>query len=79
MTFELTILFAAFSTVVGMILLNGLPMPYHPVFNVRRFAERASQDGLFLAIEADDPKFDRDKTRAFLQSVGAREVSDIEP
>lgn len=78
-TFELTILFAAFATVVGMIVLNGLPMPYHPVFNVQRFAERASQDGLFLAIEAEDPKFDRDRTRAFLQSVGAREVSDIEP
>ena len=78
-TFEVTILFAAFTTVIGMILLNGLPMPYHPVFNVQRFAERASQDGLFLAIEADDPKFDRDKTRAFLQGLGAREVSDIEP
>ena len=78
-TFEVTILFAAFTTVIGMILLNGLPMPYHPVFNVQRFAERASQDGLFLAIEAADPKFDRERTRAFLQSVGAREVSDIEP
>ena len=78
-TFEITILFAAFTTVIGMILLNGLPRPYHPVFNVQRFAERASQDGLFLAIEADDPKFDHEKTRAFLHSLGAREVSDIEP
>ena len=78
-TFEVTILLASLTCVVGLILLNGLPMPYHPVFNVKRFAERASQDGLFLAIEADDPKFDRDRTRAFLQSVGAREVSDIEP
>ena len=57
-TFEVTILLASFTAVVGMIVLNGLPMPYHPVFNVKRFAERASQDGLFLAIEADDPKFD---------------------
>ena len=78
-TFELTILFAAAATVLSMILMNGLPMPYHPVFNVRRFAERASQDGLFLAIEAEDPKFDRERTRAFLQSLGAREVNEIEP
>ena len=78
-TFEVTILFAAFTTVLAMILMNGLPMPYHPVFNVKRFRERASQDGLFLAIEADDPKFDREKTRTFLQGLGAREVNDIEP
>jgi hypothetical protein len=78
-TFEVTILFAAFTTVLAMILMNGLPMPYHPVFNVKRFREHASQDGLFLAIEAEDPKFDRDRTRAFLQSLGAREVNDIEP
>lgn len=78
-TFEVTILFAAFTTVIAMILMNGLPMPYHPVFNVQRFRERASQDGLFLAIEADDPKFDREKTRAFLQQLGAREVNEIEP
>jgi hypothetical protein len=78
-TFEVTILVASLTTVLGMILLNGLPMPYHPVFNVKRFAEHASQDGLFLAIEADDPKFDRNRTRAFLQQLGAREVNDIEP
>ncbi|MBA2301968.1 MAG: DUF3341 domain-containing protein [Acidobacteria bacterium] len=78
-TFEVTILVASLTTVIGLILLSGLPMPYHPVFNVKRFAEHASQDGLFLAIEADDPKFDVDKTRAFLQNLGAREVNDIEP
>ncbi len=78
-TFEVTILLASLTAVLGMILLNGLPMPYHPVFNVKRFAEHASQDGLFLAIEADDPKFDRVKTRAFLQQLGASEVNDIEP
>jgi hypothetical protein len=77
-TFEVTILLASLTCVVGLILLNGLPMPYHPVFNVKRFAEHASQDGLFLAIEADDPKFDLNKTRAFLQGLGAREVNDIE-
>jgi Protein of unknown function (DUF3341) len=78
-TFEVTILFAAFTTVFAMIVRNGLPMPYHPVFNVPRFAARASQDGLFLAIEADDPKFDRVKTRALLQDLGAKEINEIEP
>jgi hypothetical protein len=78
-TFEVTILLAALTAVLSLIVLNGLPMPYHPVFNVKRFAEHASQDGFFLAIEAEDPKFDREKTRSFLQSVGASEVSEIEP
>ena len=78
-TFEVTILLASLTCVLTLIVLNGLPMPYHPVFNVRRFAERASQDGLFLAIEAADPKFDREKTHAFLQSLGAREINEIEP
>jgi Alternative complex III, ActD subunit len=78
-TFEVTILFAAFTAVIGMIVLNGLPMPYHPVFNVRRFAQTASQEGLFLAIEAGDPKFDREKTRTFLQGLGAKEINEIEP
>ncbi len=76
-TFELTILFAAFAAVFGMFALNGLPMPYHPVFNVARFAAHASQDRFFLAIEATDPKFDRALTRAFLQGLGATEVNDV--
>ena len=76
-TFELTILFAAFAAVFGMFALNGLPMPYHPVFNVARFAAHASQDGFFLAIEATDAKFDRTRTRAFLQGLGATEVNDV--
>ena len=77
-TFELTILFAAFAAVFGMFILNGLPMPYHPVFNVARFAAHASQDRFFLAIEATDPKFGRQSTREFLLSLGAREVNDVE-
>jgi hypothetical protein len=76
-TFELTILFAAFAAVFGMFALNGFPMPYHPVFNVARFAAHASQDRFFLAIEAIDPKFDRVRTRAFLQALGATEVNDV--
>jgi hypothetical protein len=78
-TFEVTILLAALTAVLALIVLNGLPMPYHPVFNVKRFAEHASQDGFFLAIEAEDPKFDREKTRSFLQQLGASEINEIEP
>jgi hypothetical protein len=77
-TFETTILLAAISAVVGMLALNGLPMPYHPVFNVKRFREHASSDGLFLVIEAKDGKFDRAATRQFLQSLGATEINEVE-
>ncbi|MGE5199187.1 MAG: DUF3341 domain-containing protein [Rhodospirillaceae bacterium] len=76
-TFETTILFAAGAAVLGMILLNGLPMPYHPVFNAARFA-MASRDRFFLCIESKDPKFDQATTRRFLESLGPREVSDVE-
>jgi hypothetical protein len=78
-TFEVTILLASITAVLTLVLLNGLPLPYHPVFNVRSFAQRASQDGLFLAIEAEDPKFDLERTRSFLQRLGAKEVNEIEP
>lgn len=77
-TFELTILVAALGAVFGMILANGLPRLYHPVFNVSRFA-RASQDRFFLCIEARDPLFHREETRRFLQALGPDEVSDVEP
>lgn len=76
-TFELTILFAAFATVFGMIGMNGLPMPYHPVFNAPRFA-LASRDRFFLCIESKDPKFDLDRTRRFLETLGAHDIAEVE-
>ncbi len=76
--FETTILFGAFAAVIGMLTLNGLPQPYHPVFNAPRF-HLASRDTFFLSIEASDPKFDAERTRAFLAGLQAREVVDIEP
>ncbi len=76
-TFELMVLLAAFSAVFGMFILNGLPQPYHPVFNVKNF-ERASQDRYFLVIESKDPKFDLQATRDFLAGVGSQEVHDVD-
>lgn len=77
-TFETTILLAALSTVGGMLALNGLPQPYHPLFNVAAFRERASSTGFFLCIEATDAKFDRERTGQFLQQLGASAVSEVE-
>jgi hypothetical protein len=73
----MTILFAAFSAVLGMFALNGLPKPYHPLFNVERFSE-ASRDRYFVFIEVDDPQFDLESTRVFLEGLSPSEVTEVE-
>src|SRR5689334_25190358 len=75
-TFEMTILFAALTVVLGLLGLCGLPMPYHPTFNVPRFAQ-ASRNRFFLCIESTDPLFDHDKTCEFLETLEPREVSEV--
>jgi hypothetical protein len=76
-TFECTVLVAAFAAVLGMLVLNKLPQPYHPVFNAPNFA-LATRDRFFLVIEANDPRFSHDETTQFLNTVGAKNVSDVE-
>jgi hypothetical protein len=75
-TFEVMVLVASFATLFGMLFLNGLPRPHHPVFNVPRFA-RASQDRFFLCIEATDPRFDREATKQFLAGLRASDVVEV--
>ena len=75
-TFECTILFAGLTTVLGLLGLCGLPMPYHPVFNAKRFA-LASRDRFFLCIEAADEKFDLDETTRFLRATDAIDVAEV--
>jgi hypothetical protein len=75
-SYELTILFSALTAAGGMIALNGLPQPYHPVFNTPRFS-LASSDKFFLVVEAEDPRFDLEKTTQFLAGLGAKGVYDV--
>jgi len=75
-TFEMTILFAGISAVLGMLAFNGLPMPYHPVFNVPRFA-LASKDRFFLIVFSSDKKYNAAETRRFLESLDPRSISEV--
>jgi hypothetical protein len=75
-TFEMTILFAGLSAVFGMLALNGLPMPYHPVFNVPRFAF-ATTDRFFLIVFSTDPQYDATATRRFLEGLGPQSISEV--
>jgi hypothetical protein len=75
-TFELTVLFAAISATFGLLALCGFPMPYHAVFNAPGF-ERATRNGFFLCIEAQDPLFDVEQTKSFLKELEAKGVSEV--
>lgn len=75
--YELTILLASFTAVFGMLFLNGLPKPYHPVFNVPRF-NLATREKFFLLIKANDPKFNYEETRSFMESLNPQEVFDVD-
>jgi hypothetical protein len=74
--FEVMVLVSGFAALIGMLFLNGLPQPYHPLFNVPEFA-RASQDRFFLCIEATDPKFDRAATRSFLAGLQPADIAEV--
>jgi hypothetical protein len=75
-TFEMTILFAGLAAAFGMLALNGLPQPYHPVFNVAAFA-KASDNKFFLVVFSTDPKYDGARTREFLKGLAPRAVSEV--
>ena len=76
-TYETTILLSALATAGGMLAINGLPMPYHPVFNVEAFRKTASSTGFFLCIEATDPRFDLARTRVFLEGLHPKAINEV--
>ncbi|MDP1579274.1 MAG: DUF3341 domain-containing protein [Candidatus Didemnitutus sp.] len=76
-SYELTILFTAFATVIGMFVINGLPRHHHPVMKAPQFV-RALDDRFFIVIEANDPKFSLTATREFLASIGGQDIAELE-
>lgn len=76
-SYELTILFSAFATIFGMFFLNGLPMHYHPVMKAPQFV-RATDDRLYIVIEARDPKFNPAQTRALLEQAGGKDIAELD-
>jgi hypothetical protein len=77
-SYELTILFTAFGSIFGMMLLNRLPRLHHPLLKNRRFATKATHDGYFLVIETTDPKYSEAGTRKLLESIGGLNIEIIE-
>ena len=77
-TFELTVLGASLFAVFGMLAMNKLPQPHHPLFNVDRFQKHASVDRFFLCLQADDPKFSLAEASKFLKQIDAQNVSEVE-
>jgi hypothetical protein len=78
-TFEMMVLTAGLIAVIGMLAINGLPQPYHPVFNAPRFAEHGSLDRFYLCIRSDDAKYDPAVTRAFLESLEPSDITEVAP
>ena len=76
-SYELTILFTAFATIIGMFILNKLPMHYHPVMKAPQFV-RATDDRFYIVIEANDPKYNAAATRAFLEKLGGTDIAELE-
>lgn len=76
-SYELTILFTAFATIIGMFIVNGLPMHYHPVLKSPKIL-RGLDDQFLIVIEARDPRFDLANTKALLTKAGGKEISELE-
>jgi hypothetical protein len=76
--YEWTILYAGLSAAFGMLALNGLPTPYHPLFNAPNFRNGATTDKFFLCLESTDPKFEVGEARAFLEGFTPVSVVEVE-